>query len=171
MTLSTLTTIAVVIATPVMGVLTYSAAEEPACHYPEITLRGELALGEDVRIRKKSRCLVLTASSQVWPGYKVMRDGVSYVIGVSTENRRIRYISTQDPKFKTPENLTVASTLADALKHSSSGLRYETGWAYKVQLKSGWVAAFSFLAWDNDRAEFVEQAPSSSSVVSWYFRR
>ena len=104
---------------------------------------------------------ILVQAAQSWPAYILTHEGLSYTVGVSKPENEVRYIDTSDTRFRTSEGLSVTNTLADATRASSAPVQYETGWAYYVDLPSGWSAAF----------EPTESPPSEMRRIRWFFRR
>ncbi|AFL96403.1 hypothetical protein [Ornithobacterium rhinotracheale] len=70
-------------------------------------------------------------------------------------NQPIKLIEkhTQSPNFKTPEGYTIENTYSDVKKYGN--LKGYPGWAYYVELPSGWCAAFyKTKPKDNDKISF-----------------
>jgi len=89
----------------------------------------------------KSAHYLMTASAQLWP-YKTVRiEGIGYDIA-SDRKGHVAYIGTSDKAFKTPEGLSVESTLTQVLATGAEAPWPEPGWAYHTKLPSGWSAAF-----------------------------
>ncbi len=104
---------------------------------------------------------VVGGAQQSWPAYRVTFKDIEYVAGLDSL-RRIRYIETTDPHFRTREGLRVGATLGDVLAAGGREPVYEIGWGRYSLLQSGWCAFFA--------------APSTSSdggvpLVLSYFRR
>jgi len=116
-----------------VGTLGAGAAGEPMEKVP--------ALGDLYPIPQSSNHL-MTASAQLWPYREVRIEGVAYDIASNREGR-VAYIGTSDPAFKTPEGLSVGSTLEEARATGAKPPWPEPGWAYHTELPSGWSAAFT----------------------------
>ena len=69
-------------------------------------------------------------------------NGVFYRIGTD-RGGHVRYISTSDDCFRTPEGVVVGTTLSRIQKRFPTiNVRTEGGWAHFVTLPSGWRAGF-----------------------------
>jgi len=90
--------------------------------------------------------------------------GVAYSVAVDDDNRLI-FISTDDPRFQTPEGLSVDSTLEQVLATGARQPIAEKGWAFHTRLPSGWSAAFVSGPGKTD----LEPRPTSK--VAWFFKR
>jgi hypothetical protein len=120
-------------------------------------------LGEKLDLPPNSELLVV-AAAQMMPHQEMFLAGIKFEVAAN-EKHRIAYISTHDPKFRTPEGLTVGSTLAQVLAVGAKTPMAEAGWAYHTQLPSGWSAAFISLPG-------LTNAPlQPDSKVSWFFKR
>jgi hypothetical protein len=106
----------------------------------------------------------MIASAQISPSEKILIGGITYTIAVN-ENNRVTFIQSQDPRFKTPEGLSVESTLADVLAAGGRPVLYETGWAQYSELPSGWCAAFYGPLPD------LFRPPTANSKVAHFFKR
>jgi hypothetical protein len=108
-----------------------------------------------------SSTFVVGGAQQSWTAYRVVFHDVEYVAGVDMA-RRIRYIETNDPHFRTREGLRVGATLGDVLAAGGRGPVYEAGWGRWSLLQSGWCAFFA--------APSADDVDGSPRVLS-YFRR
>jgi len=91
---------------------------------------------------KPDNSLIMADSAQMWPAYKLTRDKITYTVGVD-DHLTIAYICPDgSPLFKTPEGVTVGSSLASVLAITKSPPIKRLGWAYYTTLPSGWNAAF-----------------------------
>jgi len=90
----------------------------------------------------KDNMHIMVDSAQIWPAYELIRDKISYTVGVDG-HQTIAYISPHDsPLFKTPEGVTVGSPLSSVTAITKSPPIKRSGWAYYISLPSGWNAAF-----------------------------
>jgi len=110
------------------------ATSDPTYH-----LAAEPTLGAVLPATASSGFIV--GGAQSWPAYRVDFRGVEYVAGVDAAHR-IRYIETNDPKFRTREGLRVGATLGDVLAAGGREPVYEAGWGRWSLLQSGWCAFF-----------------------------
>jgi hypothetical protein len=109
----------------------------------------------------ESSGIIVGGAQQSWPAYRVVFHGVEYVAGVDAM-RRIRYIETSDPHFRTREGLRVGATLGDVVAAGGREPLYEAGWGRYSILQSGWCAFFP--------APSASDGPGPPLVLS-YFRR
>jgi hypothetical protein len=108
--------------------------------------------------------LTLIASAQMSPAETTRVGGITFTVAVNDQNRVI-YVQSQDSAFRTPEGLSIDSTLAQVLSAGGKAVVYETGWAHYSQLPSGWCAVFYGPQSD------LFKAPTSNSMVSGFFKR
>jgi len=106
---------------------------------------------------------LLTSPSQMSPAYTVDFMGTKYII-CSDQKQRIRYISTSDPAFRTPEGLAIGNPLGKVLQISHVSAHKLPGWGYVVPLKSGWNAGFFIGESGTDRE------PQPNEPVGWFFK-
>jgi hypothetical protein len=126
-------------------------------------VKREPRIGDKISGYPKSRYWLMIRSAQTDPAYEVSFNGIEYIVTVN--DKRISAITTRDPRFQTPEGISVGDTLEKVLKISQSELGREPGWAFHVYLKSGWHAAFT----QGDSMTEGELAPTAK--VKWLFRR
>ena len=105
-----------------------------------VTLEQLPALGDPFPIPEGSNRLMV-ASAQTWPYQEARVQGILYDVASDTEGR-VAYIGTSDPAFKTPEGLSIRSTLAEVMATGAEPPWREPGWADHTKLSSGWNAAF-----------------------------
>ena len=87
------------------------------------------------------------ATSSIWTGREHLTyhtfefRGAEFNLG--STNGAIVLISTGDPEFRTPEGISVGSSLAQVLNVSSDELHLDSdGTDYVATLPSGWLAVF-----------------------------
>ena len=108
---------------------------------------------------------MMTASADAWPYQQITVSGLSYGVAVNKQSGKVAYVDIRDPKFKTPEGLSVGSTLEQVLATGAKAPWGEPGWAYHTQLPSGWSAAFVV-------GRGMADGPlQPTSKVSWFFKR
>ena len=107
---------------------------------------------------------MLVSSGQFYPGYHLIVGGIKFEVAINRE-QIIKYVSTDNPKFKTGEGVSVENTLAQVLKKTKGKTKKEAGWAFFVTLKSGWNAAFT------QGNTMTEGELDSGSKVKWLFKR
>lgn len=105
----------------------------------------------------------MISAGSIKPVYTLLKDGIVFTIS-KDENNVIFYIETKDDKFVTKEGVKVGMHLNDVLVKSNSDLILERGWAYIIELPSGWNAAFN-LSKEN------QKELSSEKTVSWLYKR
>jgi len=119
--------------------------------------------GDKYTLPKKSS-LLMVGPDNVLP-YGTSKVGqVSFDIAINQEDIVI-YVGTSDPKFRTPEGLSINSTLEEVRAAGATQPEVEAGWAYHTKLPSGWYVAFVVGSGRTDGP------PQPQSRVSWFFKR
>ena len=109
--------------------------------------------------------IVMIGSSQLSYHQQIIVSSISYGVAVDDQCGKVIYISTGDTKFKTPEGLSVNSTLNQVVATGAKTPWPEPGWAYHTELPSGWSAAFFV-------GSYATGEPlQPTSKVSWFFKR
>jgi hypothetical protein len=85
--------------------------------------------------------LVLEAPNQLSFGFEFTAEKIRY-LGV-VQDKCFVFISTNDPKFHTPEGVSIFTTLQQ-LPRTTTTVHMVTGWAQVCRLPSGWNCAFYF---------------------------
>jgi hypothetical protein len=112
-----------------------------------------------------SNAMIMAESAQFWPEFKLTCGGVPFDLGVD-EGGVIRYVSTTDTRFATPEGVHVGSDYRSAMAAAGGQAAVrEPGWAYYVDLPSGWRAAFV------TGPSMTDGAVTAESPVRWLFQR
>lgn len=107
---------------------------------PLLPLQRLPALGECLGKVPPTSVYTMAASAQTWASYKVIDGGISYTIGVDREER-VRFVSTSDAAFASPEGLHIGDAAAVAEKAApGQSIRSELGWGHFIRLPSGWYA-------------------------------
>jgi len=107
---------------------------------PLLPLQRLPLLGECLGNVPATSVYTMTASAQTWPSYRVIDSGILYTIGVDGEER-VRFVSTSDAAFASPEGLRVGDAAAVAEKAApGEKIRSELGWGHFIALPSGWYA-------------------------------
>ena len=86
----------------------------------------------------------------------------------------MRFISTGDPQFRTPEGLKAGDSLAAVRAIVMEKMRVEGGWARYIPLKSGWNAVIAVRGEGDALARVVPdtgEAEPGDGYVSFFFRR
>ena len=125
------------------------------------------AIGDSVRAtnaRAVPNTIIMTASSQTRHQYNLTISGVDFVLGVNDDGI-VRYISTDRVKVKTPEGICVGDSYKSVTQRVGVQAVAEPGWAYHVELPSGWRAAFV----QGDSMTEGKLAPDAR--VRWLFKR
>ena len=104
-------------------------------------LKNEPEIGMKLPFKRRSTSLLMTGSGGLEPAYEVEHEGSEFTV-CAYEDRLIHHVSTNDPRFRTPEGIAVGVSLKEVLELSKGKLVREPGWAFFVSLKSGWNAAF-----------------------------
>jgi len=105
-------------------------------------LSKEPTLGMRLPFKRRSNALLMTASGSLDPSYEVEFRGIEFTV-CARKDRLITHVSTNDRRFRTPEGIAVGDSLQKVLKVSNSELAREPGWAFYMQLESGWIAGFT----------------------------
>jgi len=108
--------------------------------------------------------LLMISASQLQTFYVSKYNNIEYDIAVDDQNIII-YIGTQDSNFVTEDKLRVGDPLALALENAISELMLESGWAYYVELKSGWKAMFT------TGPHMTDSIPKPDSPIRLFFKR
>jgi hypothetical protein len=127
------------------------ASQRPTVAPPE--------LGDHAYVQDRTKLFAIS-SSQLSPHTTVEVAGTTFVVAVDRESR-ITFIQPMSPNFRTPEGLSLGSTLQDVLSSGGSPVRNERGWAQYSTLPSGWRAAFPM----------GDVPPSPDSKVTSFFKR
>lgn len=117
---------------------------------PLLPLQRMPVLGECLGNVPATSVRTMTASAQTWPSYQVIAGGIHYSVGVDYEER-VRWVSTSDAAFRSPEGLRVGDSAALAEKAApSQKIVLEPGWGHYIELPSGWCA-FIDSSWMDSR--------------------
>lgn len=106
---------------------------------------------------------LLTSHSNFAPTYEITIDGIMYTIAIN-EQKKIIYIDTIDPNFKTEEGFCMKTTFKEIFA-TTNQIKKEPGWAFYIPLKSGWNAAFKI-----SRSE-SESKPQDNDTAICFFKR
>ncbi|HEX4128585.1 MAG TPA: hypothetical protein VHZ24_00995 [Pirellulales bacterium] len=110
----------------------------------------------------------MAESAQTWPLYTLTSAGVPFTLGVDEDDGHgtIRYISTTDGRFATPEGVHAGSDYRAVMAASGGRVAIrEPGWAYYVELPSGWRAAFT------QGLGMTDGELRPDATVQWVFQR
>jgi len=132
-----------------------------ACENTHNTVDRLGDLGDPMPCTPESGKRYVIAAAQISPGCETVVGGITYFFA-EDPGHKVRYIAVQDPTFRTPEGISVGSSLADVSSSGAAPGWYETGWAYHSELRSGWHAA---VFWVRD------EPPPAESKVGWLFKR
>jgi hypothetical protein len=124
-------------------------------------LSAEPTLGALLPVSDAQSSGFIVGGAQSWSAYRVVFHDVEYTAGVDP-SRRIRFIETNDSRFRTREGLRIGATLGDVLAAGGRSPVYEAGWGRWSLLQSGWCAFFA--------APSATDALGAPRVLS-YFRR
>jgi hypothetical protein len=110
------------------------------CVEPILKVEHIPELGEHFHNPEEACVRIMAASAQMWPSYSTVIDGVGFAIAVD-DDAVVRFVSTTDPRFVTPEGLHVGDGVATALGAApTETIQQERGWGYYIALPSGWYA-------------------------------
>jgi hypothetical protein len=132
-------------------------------------------LGSILRVKRDSNELLMVASAQMYPMYEVTAEGLDITVCVDSVHR-IRWVSTADTDFVSPEGLRVGDPIERALVAADAGVISEPGWAWYVRLPSGWNARVAGVVETRDgpRLFFPQHDapdPPSGAVIGDFFKR
>jgi hypothetical protein len=102
----------------------------------------DLELGVAIPCEADPTQLFLIAASQMSPGCEAVIDESRFYFAAN-QGGTVAFISTRDPRFFTPEGVSVGSTLKEVLGAGGNEVIAEPGWGFYSRLPSGWAARFS----------------------------
>lgn len=115
--------------------------------------------------------LCMTSPSSLTPCISVNEGGIKYSLAFESSsmmdtiniNQTLKVVwkSTKSQDFKTPEGYTIENTYANVKEHGK--LQGYPGWAYYVELPSGWCAAF----FDKNSSAY----PKETDKITFFFKR
>lgn len=158
--------VALLCVSPVLG---EGAFDRPA----PIRLKALPAIGEKLTPPEPSRFMTMASPSQLYESYLVAVDGVVYELGVDREGL-VRFISTGDPQFRTPEGLKAGDSLAAVRVFATEKMRVEGGWARYIPLRSGWNVVIALRGEGDALSRVVPdtgEAEPGDGSVNFFFRR
>ena len=103
--------------------------------------------------------MIMASPSSLNVKYQIKRNGIEFNLAVNDKNK-IKYIETNDPKFKTDESVSVGDTYDYVRKLTNNEAYKISGWAYVLDMDSGWCAAFV----EGENATNEELKPDSKVV-------
>jgi hypothetical protein len=117
---------------------------------------------------------ILSSSAQTWPSYEAKVNGIAFTIGID-HDARVRYISTRDHSFASPEGLHAGDPAATATKAASNAtIMDERGWGHYILLPSGWYALLEDTFIDADghvQMNLGMRELRSDATIAMFFRR
>ena len=132
---------------------------------PTLLQAGQLSIGDQLPSSAKAlEDKVMIAPAQISSAYAVFDAGITFIVSVDDDGN-LNYISTNDSRFITAENLRVGDTFRKATDFRVGEVKKEPGWCYWVQLSSGWKAAFS------QGPSATEGNLNPNSRIQWFFRK
>ncbi len=126
------------------------------------------SIGQKIQLPTNAEMLV-TSSAQLWPSTTRLINGIEYTLAADSDSRVV-FISTSSSHFRTPEGLSINSTLEQVKAAGGQGVIYEGGWHYYACLPSGWCAGFYGISEKGGSIQ-VRQPPRSSTKIEFFFRR
>ena len=103
------------------------------------------------------------ASGQISPYKETVVVGAKFQVVLS--NTDTIFMSTRDTVFKTPEGFGVGTAFGSLPKYLKEKLSEESGFAYRINLKSGWILGFC------EGSSCTTSMPADSSIVDIVFKR
>ncbi|CAN0153825.1 unnamed protein product, partial [Chrysoparadoxa australica] len=101
-----------------------------------------IILGDRISEKPDSTYSLMISSGEIVEAFDLNNQGITYKVALDQFSKKVNYISTDDLNFETEEGLKVGTTFKDAQNKTNSKLSLEVGFAYILQLDSGWNAAF-----------------------------
>jgi len=133
--------------------------------FPTLLQAGQPSIGDPLPSSAKALAYkVMIAPALISPAYAVFDDSINFIVSVDDDDK-LNYISTNDSRFATSENLKIGDTFRKATHFRVGEVKKEPGWCYWVQLSSGWKAAFS------QGPSATEGNLDPNSRIQWFFRR
>ena len=115
--------------------------------------------------------LEMESSASMQPRYVLARDHMEYIV-CTDRQRHLTYIRPTGVAFRTPEGIGVGDSLEHVLAVSASPVIREPGWAFVVELPSGWHAAFTQGSWATGSDPVTEgENVLPGATVKWLFQR
>jgi hypothetical protein len=106
-------------------------------------VKVEPRLGEKISgYPKWKREMIMASGGDTRKSYDVRYGGINYTVGTHRTSDVIKWVSTHDPAFRTPEGIAAGDTLEKVRAVAETEVGAEPGWAYHARLPSGWSAAF-----------------------------
>jgi len=103
-----------------------------------VTRLGQLDLGARLdrgQVPKRSKASCASGPSQTYPCISLTLEGVKFTVGYDEKSLLIKYLSTQDKNFRTPEGLQVGAVMT----MGEDQLMAVPGWkVLGPRAKSGW---------------------------------
>jgi len=108
----------------------------------------------------------LVTSGQFWPSTTVKINGNIFDIAWNNDGI-VKYISTNDKNFITPENIRVNMTLNQISDIKLIDIQEMTGWGYYYELNSGWSVGLCTVTNNGCTGrELLE-----TDTIKWFFKR
>ena len=143
---------------------TLPVMEQPPIHFDSLpALHSHIPFDSTMIPKEGVVSMIMASPSQFHHLVSIMVDSVVYDLGV-TKDGEVRYISTADEAFATPEGLTVQSSLNDCRQFSERSGGPFPGWGYLLRLESGWCAAWCV------GYTCGEQAPDDTTAIGWFYK-
>ena len=108
-----------------------------SCRSTEIKI-GDVLPADAKKVESE---MIMSSPSSLDTAYKIKRKDIEFNLAVDDKNT-IKYIETNDPKFKTEEAVSVGDTYDYVSKLTDNKAYKISGWAYVLDMESGWSAAF-----------------------------
>lgn len=114
---------------------------------------------------KWKREMIMASGGATRKSYEVSYGGVNYTVGTERESDVIKWVSTHDLAFRTPEGLATGDTVDKVRAVAKREVGAEPGWAFHVELPSGWSAAFV------QGQSMTEGELSPTAQICFFFKR
>jgi len=118
-------------------------------------------VGDYFYIDRRKDGFLLVNSAQIYPSNCIVVESSKFGIAVGNDNKII-YIMTTDPKYETPENVTMENTLEGLINRFGDNLHAQPGYGWIYNLPSGWNACFV-----ESNKSFGITRPANNKRISW----
>jgi hypothetical protein len=144
--------------------LTYTDGCVTDPSHPPLKLSALPQIGSHFQPAARPVRFEMTSGASLDPAYEVTFNGIDFVVAISRDDV-VRYISTVDRRFSTPDGIHVGSSLSSVLAAGGAAPLPEPGWGFHTALRSGWSVGFT------NGTGLSESPLASNARVVWIFQR
>ncbi len=118
-----------------------------------------LEIGQTLPVAaKRDKLMEIVGLSTKKPRFRLILGDMDFSVCVNHENK-ISYIRTDEIDFVTPDGVRIGSLYSNLASVTNGKVKKRIGWAYYIDLKSGWKAAFV-----NEKTNAGRKLPGNSRV-------